>query len=144
MKAYQRGFTMIELVVVITILGILSAVAAPRFLNMATDARIAGIEGAAGAMRSANAMLYAKAAASGETGATGTLTISGNTVNLVYGFAKTMTDLAIVMDLSGKLEVDSTSKGIIYHGYDLATCGVTYTAATSSTSPGYDPKTTCA
>ena len=58
-KHKQKGFTLIELVVVIVILGILSAFALPRFLNLTTDARVAAIEGVAGSIKSASALVRA-------------------------------------------------------------------------------------
>lgn len=59
MKVKQSGFTLIELVVVITILGILAAIALPRFANLQTQARMAKMNGAAGAMKSASALSHA-------------------------------------------------------------------------------------
>lgn len=66
----QKGFTLIELVVVIVILGILAAVAVPRFANLQDDARQGAIESALGSVKSAAAIVHAKALVAGETGGT--------------------------------------------------------------------------
>ena len=84
----QGGFTLIELVVVIVILGILAVTAAPRFLNLQDDARNASLEGLKGAMAGATGIVYGRAAVDGvESKDNSAISGAGGvTIETVYGY----------------------------------------------------------
>ncbi|WP_428637326.1 type II secretion system protein [Shewanella sp.] len=152
----QNGFTLIELVVVIIILGILAVTAAPKFINLQSDARLSALAGMKASIQGANSLVYSKAAIAGkEKGdANGAATLdiglgSGNDINIVYGYIKaTEADFEKGLDVSFAEGADGKpasttatdewiikpegSKVTIWQKGAPAACKLEYTEATSS------------
>ena len=74
----HKGFTLIELVIVIIILGVLAATAVPKFINIQSDARISALKGAEGAILSANNIVYSKAVIQGIENSSGAISTGGS------------------------------------------------------------------
>jgi MSHA pilin protein MshA len=118
----QSGFTLIELIIVIVILGILAVTAAPRFIDLQSDAKAATLDGVKAALQGGSQLVYAKAAIQGKQNlADSTVTITGvGNVATVYGYpdAESFTAIlagssAAVTDLAAFAEIEEAEFDIV-------------------------------
>ncbi|WP_318418608.1 type II secretion system protein [Photobacterium leiognathi] len=99
----QGGFTLIELVVVIVILGILAVTAAPKFMNLQNDARKASLEGLKGSIQGAAGIVYGKSAIEGKEsldGSSANVTVGNTNIPVSFGYPKA-TSAALELAVNG-------------------------------------------
>lgn len=139
----QGGFTLIELVVVIVILGILAVTAAPRFLNLQDDARDASLEGLRGAMAGAAGIVYGKAAIDGkENNPDSSISVDNVVIETVNGYPKA-TSKGIGVALSDSSDWTATEgENHVYYTFESApanatssACSVVYVLSPSDSQP---------